>query len=324
MAPPFKILSVDGGGIRGIIPAQILVAIEERTGRPICELFDFLAGTSTGGIIVLGLTKPGAGGKPDKAARDILGLYETSGGTIFHESLRERLHLEAFMGPKYDAKGIEDTLQEYFGDVYLKDALKPVLVPAYDIEKQMTIFFKSWKAAANANADFPMRQVARATSAAPTYFPPEKIDTPDPIQYYALVDGGVVAANPGMCAYAEAIRLGHPDVLMVSLGTGELRHPLPYSDAKNWGQLEWARPVIDIVLQGSNATVDYQLQQLLNTDGPDQTYFRFQVELSAQTEAMDNAHPDNLKRLLDLAKDYMSHPDTQRNIGRVCDLLTAA
>src|SRR5207248_4922041 len=95
MAPPFKILSVDGGGIRGIIAAQILVAIEDRTGQPICELFDFLAGTSTGGIIVLGLTKPGPLGQPDKSARDILGLYETSGGTIFHESLRAVLHLEA-------------------------------------------------------------------------------------------------------------------------------------------------------------------------------------------------------------------------------------
>ena len=77
-----------------------------------------------------------------------------------------------------------------------------------------------------------MRAVARATSAAPTYFPPEKIETSDPLQYYALIDGGVVAGNPSMCAYAEAVKMGNPEVLMVSLGTGELRHPLRYHDAR--------------------------------------------------------------------------------------------
>ena len=325
MAPPFRILSVDGGGIRGIIPALILVAIEDRTGRPINESFDLVAGTSTGGIIALGLTKPNADGKADKSARDIVALYEKEGATIFHNSLRGALHLETLVGSKYDAKGIESTLQKYFGDTRLKDALKPVLVPAYDIEKQVTIFFKSDRAKANADSDFAMRQVARATSAAPTYFPPERIDTADPILYYALIDGGVVAGNPAMCAYAEAMKMGHDgDVLMVSLGTGELRHSLKYSDANRWGQVEWAQPVLDIALSGSSATVDYQLQQLLTASGPGQSYFRFQLELTQDATAMDDAKDDNLKRLIDLTQAYLSDPDTQDALSRLCDLLVAA
>lgn len=326
MASPFKILSIDGGGIRGIIPALILVEIEQRTGRPISESFDMLAGTSTGGIIALGLTKPGAEGKPDKSARDVLALYEREGGTIFPVTLRERLHLEAFAGAKYDAKGIESTLQKYFGDVRLKDSLKPVVVPSYDIEKQMPIFFKSESARSKPDYDFPMRQVARATSAAPTYFPPERIDTSDPVEYYALVDGGVIAANPAMCAYAEAVKLGRVGdggVLMVSLGTGELRHPIKYDEARNWGQLEWARPVLDIALQGSSTTVDYQLQQLLEPDGPQQTYFRFQVELGEGTTAMDDARPEHLKALMDLAQDYLGHPGTRDSLDRLCERLAA-
>src|ERR1051326_2989146 len=82
MATPFKVLAIDGGGIRGIIPALILEAIEERTNRPISSLFDMLSGTSTGGIIALGLTLPAEDGKPAKSAHDIVNLYEREGRTI--------------------------------------------------------------------------------------------------------------------------------------------------------------------------------------------------------------------------------------------------
>ena len=322
MSPPFKVLAIDGGGIRGIIPALILVAIEQRTQRAISDVFDMLAGTSTGGIIALGLTKPGAGGRPDKSATDIVGLYETQGMNIFPHSLRQVLHVEALAGSKYPADGIESTLQRYFGDVRLKDALKPVIVPSYDVEKQTPIFFKSERARENAAADFYMREVARATSAAPTYFPPEKINTADPLQYYALIDGGVIANNPAMCAYAEAIKMGHPEVLMVSLGTGELRHPIKYGDAARWGQLEWAQPIIDIALQGSSETVDYQLQQVLSVDGASQAYFRFQLELTQDATNMDDASDANIKHLMDLASDYLSHADTQSALSTLCALLS--
>jgi patatin-like phospholipase/acyl hydrolase len=299
----------------------ILQAIEQRTQRAIGDLFDMLAGTSTGGIIALGLTKPGAGGRPDKSAADIVSLYETQGTNIFPRNLREVLHLEAFAGPKYPSDGVDVTLQRYFGNVRLKDALKPVLVPSYDIEKQTPIFFKSERARRAADSDFPMHQVARATSAAPTYFPPEKIDTADPVQYYALIDGGVIANNPAMCAYAEAIKMGHPDVLMVSIGTGELRHPIKYPDAMRWGQLEWAQPIINIALQGSSETVDYELQQLLTVDGDQQTYFRFQLGLTADATEMDDATQANIKHLMDLTSEYLDNADTKAALDKVCHAL---
>jgi patatin-like phospholipase/acyl hydrolase len=323
MAPPFKVLAIDGGGIRGIIPALILVAIEERTKRPISDLFDMLAGTSTGGIIALGLAKPDPDGKPDKSARDIVNLYETEGDSIFPRSLRGVLHLEALAGARYPAAGIEETLLRYFGDVRLKAALKPVLVPSYDVEKQLPIFFKSEKAKASAEYDFPMCQVARATSAAPTYFPPEKITTADPLQYFALIDGGLIANNPAMCAYAEAIKMGRAGdgVLVVSIGTGELRHPIKYEDANRWGQLEWAQPVLDVALQGSSETVDYQLQQLLNASGPNQSYYRYQLSLTADAQEMDNAADANIKHLMDLADDFLGDPDTKESLDELCTRL---
>jgi predicted acylesterase/phospholipase RssA len=323
MAPAFKVLAVDGGGIWGVVPALMLAAIEEQTQRPISDLFDLVSGTSTGGIIALGLAKPGADGKPDKSADDVVQLYVAEGRTIFPSSFLQGLHLGAIRGAKYDPKGLEKTLEKHFGDVRLKDSLKPVLIPSYDIEKQIPIFFKSEKAKVDPDYDFPMREVVRATSAAPTYFPPEKIDTADPLNYFALIDGGVVAGNPALCAYAEAMKMGKVDggVLMVSLGTGEFRRPIKYADAYNWGQLEWAQPIINIVLQGSNATVDYQLQQILQYDGPQQSYFRFQVEFGQDT-SIDDASDSNLKYLMDLTRAYLNKPDTRDTINRLCELLT--
>jgi patatin-like phospholipase/acyl hydrolase len=329
MAGLFKILAVDGGGIRGIIPALVLAAIEERTQRPICASFDLIAGTSTGGIIALGLTKPGEDGQVEKSASDLVRLYEEEGGTIFAHNLWQELHLDAVRGAKYDPHGLETTLQKYFGERRLKEALKPVLIPSYDIEKQTPIFFKSLKAQADPASDFAMRDVARSTSAAPTYFPPKKIPTTDPLDYYALVDGGVVAGNPALCAYAEAIRMlratnGDPNsIMLVSLGTGELRHPLNYDDAVNWGLLGWAQPIFDIVLQGSNDTVNYQLQQLLQPEGTARTYYRFQLELSQEIAQIDDASPANLKHLMDATRDYVGHADTRADLDELCQRLVS-
>jgi patatin-like phospholipase/acyl hydrolase len=169
-----------------------------------------------------------------------------------------------------------------------------------------------------------MRQVARATSAAPTYFPPEKIATADPLQYFALIDGGLIANNPALCAYAEAIKMGRAGdgVLIVSIGTGELRHPIKNDDANRWGQLEWAQPVLDVALQGSSETVDYQLQQLLNASGPNQSYYRYQLSLTADAQEMDNAADANIKHLMDLADDFLSSPDTRESLDELCTQLT--
>ena len=205
----FKVLAVDGGGIWGVIPALILAAIEEQAKHPISELFDLLSGTSTGGIIALGLAKPGLDGKAESRPTTSSSCIRRRAAPSSPRRFSRDCTSAPSAAPKYDPKGIETTLQKHFGDVRLKDAVKPVLIPSYDLEKQIPIFFKSEKAKTDPTYDFAMRDVVRATSAAPTYFPPEKIDTGDPLNYYALIDGGVVAGNPAMCAYAEAIKMGH-------------------------------------------------------------------------------------------------------------------
>src|SRR5262249_33613210 len=129
--------------------------------------------------------------------------------------------------------------------------------------------------------------------------------------------------NPAMCAYAEAIKMGctADGVVIVSIGTGELRHPIKYDDANRWGQVEWAQPVLDVALQGSSETVDYQLQQLLNATGPNQSYYRFQLSLTQDAQDMDNAADANIKHLMDLTDDFLGNPDTQESFTQLCTQL---
>ncbi|MEM1177621.1 MAG: CBASS cGAMP-activated phospholipase [Acidobacteriota bacterium] len=312
-----KILSIDGGGIRGLIPALVLEAIEEKTGRPTCSLFDLIAGTSTGGILALGLTRPAEAGGPMYSASALAELYELRGSEIFASDTWRRLRsFDGLADEKYSAAGLERALDDYFGEVRLQDALAEVLITSYEIERRIPWFFKRHRALVHEDYDFLMKDVARCTSAAPTYFEPKRIETSE-TDYWALIDGGVYANNPAMCAYIEAKTLWPEDeLILVSLGTGALTRRLPAEEAKNWGVAQWAQPILDIVFQGVSSTVDYQLGKLL-----DDHYHRFEVTLSEGSDDMDDASPDNL-RLLRLHAEGLIRED-RRRLEAVCELLVA-
>ncbi|WP_243301020.1 patatin-like phospholipase family protein [Geothrix oryzisoli] len=295
----FRVLSIDGGGIRGLIPALVLAELERQTGRAISDCFDLIAGTSTGGILALGLAMPGEGGRPRYSAQDLAGLYVREGARIFDESPWRRLtNPMGLRAAKYPSDGVEGVLAQYFGEARLKEALVEVLVTAYDLEKRDAFFYRRRRARADARYDVPMRVAARATSAAPTYFEPTLVTWPG--ERDVLVDGGVFANNPAMCAYAEARQApsGGADILLVSLGTGLYTRPYRYEDAKGWGVAGWARPILDVIFDGVADTVDYQLRQLLpaGMDGIPR-YRRFQTDLDAGLSEMDDTSPEHLEGL---------------------------
>src|SRR5579864_6405026 len=215
-----RILAIDAGGIRGIIPAIVLAYIERATGRSIAKLFDLVAGTSTGGILALGLTIPKTAGAPLYSAQGFVEMYEHEGRRIFSRSLWRRIiACDNLTEERYSAAGIEAVLADYFGDSRLADAVTDVLVTSYEIERSFPFFFKSSNARERRDYDFPARLVARATSAAPTYFEPTKLSAGATDDYYTLIDGGVFANNPAACALVEA-RTTHPgagDFLVVSI-----------------------------------------------------------------------------------------------------------
>ena len=316
-----KILSIDGGGIRGIIPAVVLAEIERRTNRPIASLFDLIAGTSTGGILALGLTVPKNHGGPLYSADQLVNLYQEDGSRIFSRSpLRAIFAVDNLTWKKYSSSGVEQVLLEYFGDSRLRDAVTDLLIPSYELEARLPFFFRSANARQRPDYDYPARDVARATSAAPSYFEPMRLFTATPGHHYTLIDGGVFANNPAACALVEA-RTTHPNAagyLVVSLGTGTLARTLPLTLAKYWGAALWAKPILDVVFDGVSSTVDCQLRQLL----PANHYYRFQTALNGHNHGLDNASADNLKSLKLLAEGLIDQEEVE--LDRLCEALTTS
>jgi patatin-like phospholipase/acyl hydrolase len=296
------LLALDGGGLRGIIPARVLEALEERTGLPTCRLFDLVAGTSTGGILALALTMPKADRSgPRWSASDLVTLYRTRGPEIFRRSLWHSLvTLRGFAGPKYSARPIEAVLREYFGTARLSDALTAVLVTSYDTAAAGPYLFKSYRErsleipGSGLPDDHLMWRAARATSAAPTYFPPFRLESAEGGgQVRSLVDGGVYANDPAMCALADAYKLFgrfRSRYLVVSVGAGNDEIRLSYAQVRGRGLLRWAIPLLKIVFDGVTDVVDYETRELADL------YWRFQEE--GVTQELDDASPDAIRQLL--------------------------
>ncbi len=315
MAKSVRILSLDGGGIRGIIPAAVLKALEEklqaRKGEAarIADYFDLIAGSSTGGILTCLYLCPEERGsaRPRFTAADALNLYMEWGDDIFDIPFHHKLRtLGGLTDEKYPAAGLEEALSRHFGDLQLKDLLKPCLVTAYDIRRRQAFFFTQHDAVKNDDDNFDLVDVARSTSAAPTYFEcamaTSKGNTRHP-----MIDGGVFANNPALCAYAEARKMdGAPtaaDMLILSLGTGEVRSPYSFGEARDWGLAQWIRPLVDIIMSGVSETVNYQLQKIYEAVGCEDQYLRLQkTDLPSDHAEMDDASRDNLRTLREMGE----------------------
>jgi len=340
-----RILSIDGGGIRGIIPAIVLNYIEERTGKRIATMFDFIAGTSTGGILALGLTRKNSdssiNNEPEYTAAELVNFYRQYGQKVFNQNIP--LSFDELLQPKHNPQGKQEVLKDLLGEAKVEEALREIFITSYDIELRAPIFFtNNPKAEETENFDsrkvcsgFKMFEAAMATSAAPTFFPPYQLETGHRTDegYYALVDGGIFANNPSSLAMMEAMisykrktdeELHRKDTLVVSLGTGSLTKKYKYREVKNWGQIKWALPLLNVVFDGQSESVAYQLAHLMVTKGDQENnrnYYRFQLQLSSDNghDQMDNASPSNIEYLENRGEKLIEH--CKRDLDELCNLL---
>ncbi|MFK8793985.1 patatin-like phospholipase family protein [Planococcus plakortidis] len=319
-----KILSIDGGGIRGILPAMMLCELERRTGKPVSEQFDIFVGTSTGAILALGLLVP-EGKKPRYTANDILGLYETEAERMFRKSFLHRAFgvVGRFLHIQYSHREFEQVLKHYFNDLKLSDLLQPAVIPSYDIHGRNAHFFKSTVINLDdRQPDSEIRHIIRAATAAPSYFSPAQVPG---YPEAAFIDGGVFANDPGLSAYTEGLELygdEEEEFLLVSLGTGEAQREVEVTGWRAWFHYGWARSLLKVMMDGSSDSVDHQLRHLLEDEGIGQRYFRFQEKLPADDsgiEQLDRVTPENLARLRQVGQRMIDRQSAE--LDRLCRLL---
>lgn len=323
-----RILSLDGGGIRGVLPGTILAQLEkilqqlDNSNRKLGDYFDMIAGTSTGGILACLYLMPDENGKAKYSAEDAVNLYINNGHTIFDRTTAQKItSVGGILHQKYSQDPLYELLTTYFGDVTLDKFIKPSLITSYEISDRKAIFFTSTDARTDVMNNFLARDVARATSAAPTYFSPAHIESMSG-QIFSLVDGGMFANNPALCAYAEARKtefskfFNDPnkkdkptaaDMVIVSLGTGSVEKRYRYDDFKHAGEIKWLEPVIDILMSGNSETVAYQLTQMFLTLDPENrnNYYRLEPDLKEACSEMDIATSENINNLYQAGLTYV-------------------
>ncbi len=319
-----KILSIDGGGIRGIIPGMLLVALEEKLkaesknpDAAIVDYFDFFAGTSTGGILTCLLLCPSEDHptRPKFSAKSALALYLEHGNEIFKMSFFKRLRAKlGLAGERYNSLIFEGILEKYFGDTKLSQLIKPCIISAYNIELRKTHFFRQQNAITRGESrDFYIRDVCRATSAAPTYFSVAEIYSLANVRY-PLLDGGVFATNPALSGLIEVTKAFNQtkinDIHLYSLGTGRSRRSYDYDHFKKSSAMAIVPALIDIMMSGVAETSDFFLEQLFHSVGKDENYIRIEPEsLESIKEGLDAASPANIQKLVALGDRTVSEND---------------
>ncbi|OUZ99825.1 Patatin/Phospholipase A2-related [Macleaya cordata] len=345
------ILSIDGGGIRGIIPGTILAFLEsqlqELDGEDarLADYFDLIAGTSTGGLVTAMLTAPNEDNRPLFAAKDIKQFYLDHSPKIFPQRsgiFAPMINLfQMATGPKYDGKYLHGLLREKLGETRLHQTLTCVVIPTFDIKRLQPTIFSSHEVKTSPILDVRLSDICIATSAAPTYLPAyyfQNTDKDGNVRDFNLIDGGVAANNPALVAISEVTKevfKENPDFfpikpmdygrfLVISLGTGSPKVEEKY-DAKiaaKWGILGWltngqSTPLIDVFSQASADMVDYHISVVFQALQSGPNYLRIQDDtLSGTVSSTDIATKENLDNLVKVGEALLKKPVSRVNMEK--------
>ncbi|XVF15596.1 hypothetical protein REPUB_Repub09cG0168000 [Reevesia pubescens] len=332
------VLSIDGGGIRGIIPSTLLAFLETKlqeldgVNARIVDYFDIVAGTSTGGLIATMLTAPNKENRPLYAAKDINNFYlehcpkifPQNSGLGFLSSMANSIKA-TLTGPKYDGKYLRSLTNQLLQDTTLNQTLTNVLIPAFDIKLLQPVIFSTNDAKADVSKNARLADVCISTSAAPTFLPAHYFETKDAdgkTRTFDLIDGGVAANNPTLLAinhiskeilkhnteFVDIEPMDSRRMLVLSLGTGEAKHEEKYNAAaaSKWGSIDWLydsgkAPILDVFWDASSDMVDFHTSTLFQSLHSKENYLRIQDDtLTGDASSVDIATEANLKKLVEI------------------------
>ncbi|WP_044282909.1 patatin-like phospholipase family protein [Candidatus Amoebophilus asiaticus] len=308
----FRILSIDGGGIRGIIPARILQGMEEQTGKHIFELFDVVIGTSTGSLLSLALVTPNEQGGAKYKAGDVVGFYRQQGPKIFYSSWVHNLYTGwGLWRPRYNRKNLDAALAELLGDVKLSQTLKPALSISYSLDKALPHVWATQKVILGLQTDHYLKDIAGATSAAPTYFAP-KVMYDERGNILHEVDGGIWANNPEFIAIIVLDSMekvpDKKDIIVVSIGTGVCKPNIELcvkevSKLQTAGILGWMLGVKPNLIEMMMSADSEWSRTAMSTLYPHS--YRLQIPIPQSQSRMDDSR--NIDKLGKLAEEYIIH-----------------
>ncbi|KAK2972362.1 hypothetical protein RJ640_014420 [Escallonia rubra] len=340
------ILSIDGGGIRGIIPGTILAFLESQLQEldgpeaRLADYFDVIAGTSTGGLITAMLTAPDESNRPLYAAKDIKPFYLEHGPKIFPQTrcLFGTL-LKELTGPKYNGKYLHELLREKLGDTRLSHTLTNIVIPTFDIKNLQPTMFSTYKVKRYPKLDARLSDICISTSAAPTYLPAYNFKNLDKNGFayeFNLIDDGVAANNPALVAINQVTKqildedpdlfpikpMDYGRLLVISIGTGSSKGEKKYNAkmAGKWGLLGWLRhgdstPLVDVFTQASQDMVDYHLSVVFQALHSEENYLRIQDDdLHGEVSSVDVATTDNMDNLVQTGDRLLKKPVSRVNL----------
>ena len=307
-----NVLAIDGGGVRGIIPAAVLAYIEARANRPVAELFDLLAGVSTRSLIAVSLSKPGSDSRPAVAAWQVAEGYLNDVQHLFPRGLTfELARTNGLLLPKYRAEVLEDLLRERLGHLYLSELIGEVIVPTYDLRSNRARLFQSADARADPGRDYLVRDMLRAATAAPSIYPPKRLADRDGRETLLGVDAGLFVNNPAELAEAEARALWPSrGVTLLSLGTGVQSAPV-VNLSSNFGLVDWVPGLLYVGAYGQETVATLEsVRQLEEARAPDDRHgLRLSPRLSPASVSQFDASPAHMELLL---RDAATLIDTER------------
>ncbi|XVE87143.1 hypothetical protein DITRI_Ditri18aG0092800 [Diplodiscus trichospermus] len=344
------VLSIDGGGIRGIIPATILsfleLKLQELDGENarIADYFDVIAGTSTGGLITAMLTTPDENRRPLFMGKDIAPFYFNHGPKIFPRTNSKRMTMKmvALVRPKYNGKYLRKMICNVLGNRRLHETLTCVVIPTFDIKLLQPTVFSTFEAKIDTSKDALLSDICVATSSAPTYFPAYTFETKDSEgndREFHLVDGGIAANNPALLALkptgpafpsdqeaSQGRALNFENYLILSLGTGTSKMEKKYNAkmAAKWGILGWlcsegSSPLVDAFTFAGADMVDLHMSFIFRSIKCEENYLRIQDDrLTGDASSTDKATQKNMKNLVEIGERLLQKPVSRVNLDNGC------
>ncbi|WVZ16608.1 hypothetical protein V8G54_009590 [Vigna mungo] len=309
------VLSIDGGGIRGILPATVLDYLDKalKAKDPNADLahyFDVIGGSSTGGLITAMLATPSPH-DPTRAAftpAQIVEFYKQNGPHIFNQSTG------TLFGPQFDGKFLHNIIREVVKDTRLSQTLTNVVIPTFDIKTQKPVIFSNYKLENAPYLNALLSDICISTSAAPTFLPPYYFEN-DGVEFN-MIDGGVAAGNPTQAIISEVLQHNvYPKFLVLSLGTGTEKNnqTLDAERAAKWSALHWLGPIIGFFNRVPATMTEYYLESLFSQPGD--TYLRIEeYDLNPAFSNLVNVTPESMKGLEDTGKQLLHENVVKLNL----------